>query len=146
MSKLPPRQFAQRFVIRDGQFTCAYCGVAVTEGRVVHEPECRMVRPVVYWTANQSGGMAGHDLALVVSLKDLRLRHAPGSGCTCRGLAHEISVAIDPADHELHSDYDCTQPGPLDAGVLQALHEQAHPEGTAYAENCRERGCIDTHA
>lgn len=27
--------------------------------------------------------------------------------------------------------------------VIQKLHEQAHPEGTTYAENCREDGCID---
>lgn len=27
--------------------------------------------------------------------------------------------------------------------ALQQLHEQAHPEGTIYASQCREPGCIE---
>ena len=27
--------------------------------------------------------------------------------------------------------------------VLQLLHEQAHPDGTAYWYNCRESGCTE---
>lgn len=40
--------------------------------------------------------------------------------------------------------WDTLDPGDADTdAIIQELHEQAHPEGTLYAGNCRERGCID---
>jgi hypothetical protein len=81
-----------------------------------------------------------YELDLVVNLDKLGLAHAPGSECKCSGKAHELTVTVRLEDHELHMDGECEPPLSAE-GSLQALHEQAHPAGTAYFENCREPAC-----
>jgi hypothetical protein len=86
----------------------------------------------------------GHEIDVTLDLAALGLAHAPGSTCECKGKAHPVTISIEPEQHELHLDADC----PADRAdavetVFQSLHEQAHPEGAVFAENCRERGCYD---
>lgn len=142
-----PTPFEQRLIIRDGQWTCGYCSARIENEIMRHAPQCRMVRPVPAETADQGSDRPDFELDIVVDLKELRLRHEAKSGCKCRGIAHEMTIVIDPADHDLHPAYDCVaaEPDTVQAAV-QVLHEQAHPEGTLYAENCRERGCDDLGA
>jgi hypothetical protein len=77
-----------------------------------------------------------------VSLREQGLRHAPGQKC-CDGCAHLMSVQVSDSDIELI----VQRFGPVlslsdaDGEVLQVLHEQAHPDGTARWQSCRERGC-----
>jgi len=79
-----------------------------------------------------------------VSLREQGLRHAPGQKC-CDGCAHLMSVQVSDSDIELivarfgprYAPFD----GEDEAGVLQALHEQVHPDGAVFWANCRERGC-----
>jgi hypothetical protein len=75
---------------------------------------------------------------VTVDLKAAGLTHAPGKSDKCDG-QHEVDeefVSIDPGTAGL-VDADGLEK------VLQALHEQAHPAGTAYWENCREPACTD---
>jgi hypothetical protein len=81
-----------------------------------------------------------YELELTVDLGKLGLVHAPGSVCQCDGKAHAMPVTVNLEDHELHADGECGIPVASEEAA-QALHEQAHPEGTAYFENCREPSC-----
>ena len=79
---------------------------------------------------------------VVIDLKEAGLTHAKGKADGCKDGQHPVpeeAVTIDLADAGLVPAADL----PDVAGVLQALHEQAHPEGTQYWENCRERGCAE---
>lgn len=80
------------------------------------------------------------ELDLVVDLGKLGLAHAPDSECKCGGKAHEMTVTVSLEDHELHMSGECEPPLPAEE-ALQALHEQAHPDGAAYFENCQELAC-----
>lgn len=72
---------------------------------------------------------------LTIDLEAAGLTHARGRSDKCNG-AHDIDMlsvtGIDDPDLIRADDL-----GP----VLQSLHEQAHPRGTARREYCRERGC-----
>lgn len=74
---------------------------------------------------------------ITISLEAAGLAHAKGKSDGCNG-EHDVDML---------SVLDVDSPDwlPADglAAVLQMLHEQAHPEGTAYWESCRERGCAD---
>ena len=74
---------------------------------------------------------------ITVSLEAAGLTHARGKSDKCNG-EHDIDmlsvVSLDSPDW---------LPADGLSAVLQLLHEQAHPEGTAYWENCTERGCAD---
>jgi hypothetical protein len=137
--------YRQRLMIRDGRWTCGYCGAGIENEEMVHETGCRAVRPVFFGVPDVAIGV-DYEMTLTLDLHDLGLQHGRGAGCQCRGLAHRVTIFIDPAQHDLHRDDDCPADTPLAAELLQALHEQAHPEGTVFAENCRERGCIDVGA
>jgi hypothetical protein len=77
---------------------------------------------------------------VTVDLKAAGLTHAPGKSDKCGGMHMVHGEAI--ADFEA--------PGLVDAygpeKALQALHEQAHPGGPAYWENCRDPACADAWA
>lgn len=120
-----------KFIDRDGTPACARCLAALKDGEIVHLPGCR--------AASVSAG--DYEVDLIINLKDQGLAHADGSGCGCNG-EHDLTVAVDLEAHELHPDYECEVPA-LTAEAVQRLHEQAHPKGTAYAENCREPACQD---
>jgi hypothetical protein len=86
-----------------------------------------------------------YELDITVNLAELGLAHAPGSACKCDGRAHPVSINIKPEEHDLHREDDCPAldyPDVTEA-VLQSLHEQAHPDGTVFTENCREAGCLE---
>lgn len=72
---------------------------------------------------------------VTVNLQAAGLTHAKGQSDRCDG-EHDIDIA---------SVVYITDPGWVPAGgltaVLQALHEQAHPHGTAYWDNCGEPAC-----
>jgi len=74
---------------------------------------------------------------MTIDLEAAGLTHAKGKSDKCNG-EHDIDMlsvtAID--------DPDLVRVSHL-VPVLQLLHEQAHPEGTAYWHNCRESGCTE---
>lgn len=78
-----------------------------------------------------------------VNLRDAGLRHAPGKGGCCDGSDHGLGVDIEEPDIERIIDRYADPYTDIDDDVLQALHEQAHPDGSLYWQNCRERGCSD---
>jgi hypothetical protein len=71
---------------------------------------------------------------ITVDLRAAGLTHAKGKSDGCGG-EHDIDEKFVVADvtGRVHAD----DLGP----VLQALHEQAHPDGAAYFENCLEPAC-----
>jgi hypothetical protein len=75
---------------------------------------------------------------ITVNLAAAGLTHAKGKSDKCGDEGHDIAMdaVTDFADSGLASrdDYD---------KILQDLHGQAHPDGTAFWENCRERGCAE---
>jgi hypothetical protein len=75
--------------------------------------------------------------SVTVDLKAAGLTHAPGKSDKCDG-QHEV-------DKEFLTDVGITDVPLADAleKVLQALHEQAHPDSSAYWENCLEPACTD---
>ncbi len=75
---------------------------------------------------------------VTVDLKAAGLTHAPGKSDKCSG-EHEVDEKFVTADLAA-ADW---VPADGLGKVLQALHEQAHPDGTAYWENCREPACAD---
>ena len=83
-----------------------------------------------------------YELDLTVDLGKLGLEHASGSECRCDGKAHAVTVTVNLDDHELHADGECGIPAGTQEAA-QALHELAHPQGTAYFENCPEPACRD---
>lgn len=83
-----------------------------------------------------------YELVLNVSLSDRKLKHSDESDCKCDGKQHEMTIYVDLADYELHSDHDCFIPD-FSINALQKLHEQAHPQGSMYVGNCAERSCRD---
>lgn len=81
----------------------------------------------------------GYEVEIDIDLAELKLAHADDSDCTCKG-THRLTVSLDLENNELHADYECKAPM-LTAEAVQRLHEQAHPKGTLYAENCFEASC-----
>jgi len=87
-----------------------------------------------------------------VVLAEEFLSHKRGGDCKCDGKKHPVSVTVDLAAVLETETNPATAASPLTAHVLpepwekavQALHEQAG-HATAYAENCRERGCADLY-
>lgn len=75
---------------------------------------------------------------VTVDLKGAGLTHAPGKSDKCGG-EHEVDEMFVTASLAA-SDW-----VPADGleKVLQALHEQAHPDGSAYWDNCLEPACAD---
>ena len=77
---------------------------------------------------------------VTIDLEAAGLTHARGKSDRCDGGRHDVDMA---------SVVSLDDPGwtPTDGlpAVFQALHEQAHPEGAAYWENCREPGCSEAH-
>ena len=74
---------------------------------------------------------------ITVDLEAAGLTHARGKSDRCNG-EHDIDVlSVTSID-----DPDLTRVSEL-IPVLQLLHEQAHPDGTAYWYNCRESGCTE---
>lgn len=74
---------------------------------------------------------------ITVDLAAAGLTHAKGKSDKCAG-EHDIGwVSVTSWEND-----ELVIAGDLDP-VLQALHEQAHPDGTARWEYCRERGCTD---
>lgn len=76
---------------------------------------------------------------LTVDLKAAGLTHAAGKSDKCGG------------EHELDEKHVTGVIGSswisvdgLEA-LFQRLHEQAHPDGAAYLENCREPACADAY-
>jgi hypothetical protein len=84
-------------------------------------------------------------ITVQLDLEALGLRHAEGSTCPCAvgDDGHQVVLEIDLEDHGLHDEADCRADILETEGTLQSLHEQAHPKGAVYAENCREPGCVD---
>lgn len=78
---------------------------------------------------------------VVIDLKEAGLTHSKGKadGCDGNHTVAEAAVTIDLDKAGLVPASELPDFGK----VLQALHEQAHPEGTAFWENCRERGCAE---
>lgn len=82
-----------------------------------------------------------YEAPVIIDLKAAGLTHSPGKADGCEGRhrvpGEHVAIDLDEAGlvprHEL----------PDVAAVLQALHEQAHPDGTRWWESCRERGCAD---
>lgn len=118
-----------KFIDRNGTLSCERCLAGLKDGKIVHLPGCRAV----------STGAGDYEVDLTINLKDQGLVHAEGSKCKCHG-EHDLTVAVDLEAHELHADYQCEVPV-LTAEAVQRLHEEAHPKGTAYAENCYEPAC-----
>lgn len=112
----------------NGELCCARCFAPLRGDEIVHKADCRAPN-------------GDYEVDLIINLKDQGLAHAEGSDCGCDG-EHDLTVAVDLEAHELHPDYECEVPA-LTAEAVQRLHELAHPEGTAYAENCREPACQD---
>jgi hypothetical protein len=78
---------------------------------------------------------------VIVDLREQGLRHAPGHKC-CDNRRHQMSVPVTESDIDLIVDrFGPDLPFFDEDEVLQALHEQAHPDGTMFWKNCRERGC-----
>lgn len=73
---------------------------------------------------------------VTVDLKAAGLTHAPGKSDKCGGY-HEVDETCVSADLATAG----WVPADGLEKVLQALHEQAHPDGTAYWENCLEYAC-----
>lgn len=81
-----------------------------------------------------------------ISLAHADLRHVPKAGCKCDSTEHPVAAAIDLQDVlEFARKERCTAeffPEPWEK-AFQQLHEQAHPDGTIYASQCRETGCSE---
>jgi hypothetical protein len=76
--------------------------------------------------------------SVTIDLKAAGLTHAPGKSDRCGQDGHDIPwEAVTGWDNPDLLDADEIAP------ALQKLHEQAHPDGAAYWQNCRERGCAD---
>jgi len=75
---------------------------------------------------------------VTVDLAAAGLTHAKGRSDRCGTGGHDIAwtAVTDWENPDLVDVADVTP-------VLQALHEQAHPDGPAYWENCRLRGCAE---
>jgi hypothetical protein len=102
--------------------------------------------------------MSGHPVEVVLNLEDLGLVHAPGSQCDlekCKADGgHRAEILVDLDGSGLHREDDCdhddcwfeaasseTGPGSAKRRALQEAHEQMHPRGTVYVENCWEPAC-----
>jgi hypothetical protein len=76
---------------------------------------------------------------VTISLEAAGLTHAKGKSDRCNG-EHDVDmlsvIALDSPDW--------TATAGLPA-VFQALHEQAHPDGPAYWDNCMLRGCAEAY-
>lgn len=139
MPRISPH--VQEFTMEDGAVRCAGCGAQLINAAIEHSPGCEATCRGHH--ANALGEAADWDIDVELDLRELGLQHRPGSGCGCKGRAHPVSVGFDPEGHGFIHESDTAA---WDAEVLQVLHEQAHPDGVLYAENCREPGCADAYA
>jgi hypothetical protein len=82
-----------------------------------------------------------YECQVLIDLKEAGLTHSPGKGDGCGGnhVVPAEAVTIDLAEAGLVAAEDLPDIG----AALQALHEQAHPDGTLSWLQCRERGCAD---
>ena len=75
---------------------------------------------------------------ITVDLAAAGLTHAKGKSDRCGTDGHDIPWdAVTGWDNP-----DLTDAAAI-APALQSLHEQAHPHGAAYWQNCREPGCAE---
>ena len=75
---------------------------------------------------------------ITIDLKAAGLTHAKGKSDRCGTDGHDIAwTAVTAWENPDLADTAAIAP------ALQVLHEQAHPDGAAYAENCREPGCAE---
>lgn len=74
---------------------------------------------------------------VTINLTAAGLTHTKGKSDYCGG-EHDVPVSA-----VVYIDDPDWLPADDVTPVLQALHEQAHPDGAAYWQNCRERGCAD---
>jgi hypothetical protein len=82
-----------------------------------------------------------YEAPVIIDLKEAGLTHASGKADKCDG-RHKVEaghVTIDPAEAGLVPAEDLWD----QSTVLQMLHEQAHPDGAQFWQNCRERGCTE---
>lgn len=82
-----------------------------------------------------------YEAEVVIDLKQAGLTHSKGKADECDG-QHTVpakAVSIDLAKAGLFPAAEV----PDYERALQLLHEQAHPDGPLYFENCRERGCAE---
>lgn len=77
---------------------------------------------------------------VTVSLKAAGLAHAAGKSDNCGGW-HDISE-----EHVTGTAGSSWVPADGLKELFQQLHEQAHPGGAVYLENCREPACEDAYA
>lgn len=77
--------------------------------------------------------------AITIDLKLAGLTHAKGKSDGCAG-EHAIDMdAVTDLDNSGLIELASLVP------ILQLLHEQAHPRGTAYWHACRESGCTEAY-
>jgi hypothetical protein len=76
---------------------------------------------------------------ITVDLKAASLTHATGRSDKCENKHDVPMTAVIAFDDSGLIDPDSVSP------VLQALHEQAHPEGTLTWQYCLERGCAEAN-
>ena len=78
---------------------------------------------------------------ITIDLTAAGLTHAKGKSDRCGTDGHDVDMtAVTAVD-----DPDWTETAGLPA-IFQALHAQAHPDGTRYWENCRGPGCAEAAA
>jgi hypothetical protein len=128
----------QEFVLVDGVIQCAGCGAKLINSGIEHQPGCEAVCKGHH--VNDPGDAADWDIEVTLDLAELGLRHSK-AGCRCGG-KHEVSIGIQPVRHGFLPLDEVPGYAGFTDEVIQALHEQAHPDGTIYAESCRERGCL----
>jgi hypothetical protein len=76
--------------------------------------------------------------SVTVDLAAAGLTHAKGKSDRCGTDGHDIDwTAIKDWENPDLIDFDAIGP------ALQALHEQAHPRGAAFWQNCRDPGCLE---
>jgi hypothetical protein len=77
---------------------------------------------------------------VTVDLAAAGLTHAKGKSDKCGG-THEVDAQfVTRGDDDEWVSADRLVP------LFQKLHEQAHPKGVLYWENCREQGCAEALA
>lgn len=75
---------------------------------------------------------------ITIDLAAAGLTHAKGKSDKCGTDGHDVDwLSVTTWENPDLVETDAV------ATVLQTLHEQAHPDGAAYFQNCRERGCAD---
>jgi hypothetical protein len=82
-----------------------------------------------------------YEAEVAIDLKEAGLTHAKGKADGCGG-QHKVPAAAVSIDLEAAGLVPVAETPDYER-VFQLLHEQAHPDGTLYAEHCRERGCAE---